>query len=89
MEKFRTNIDIRTGVVTKVALTEEEFNDLFNSISSSAREKRNTLLSECDWTRLDDANTDKAAWATYRQALRDVPQQPGFPDNIVWPTKPS
>lgn len=44
------------------------------------RGQRNTLLSESDWTQLADAPVDKAAWATYRQALRDLPQQPGFPD---------
>jgi len=31
---------------------------------------------------------DQAAWATYRQDLRDVPQQAGFPTTVVWPTKP-
>ena len=34
---------------------------------------RNRLLSESDWTQLPDAQCDKAAWATYRQALRDFP----------------
>jgi hypothetical protein len=29
-----------------------------------------------------------AEWVAYRQALRDIPQQPGFPDSIQWPTKP-
>lgn len=32
---------------------------------------------------------DKKAWAEYRQALLDVPQQEGFPDNIIWPTPPT
>lgn len=31
----------------------------------------------------------QAEWVAYRQALLDVPAQPGFPDDIVWPTKPS
>lgn len=31
----------------------------------------------------------QAEWVAYRQALLDVPEQPGFPDNIIWPTKPS
>jgi hypothetical protein len=30
-----------------------------------------------------------AAWKTYRQELRDVPSQAGFPDSITWPTEPS
>jgi len=55
---------------------------------SSVRSKRDSLLQKSDWTQLPDAPTDKSAWATYRQALRDVPQQSGFPDNVIWPEKP-
>ena len=54
-----------------------------------ARAKRNRLLSTSDWTQVDDAPVDKSAWATYRQLLRDVPSQAGFPNTITWPTKPS
>jgi hypothetical protein len=50
---------------------------------------RNALLSETDWTQMPDTpQATKDKWAPYRQALRDVPQQPGFPENIQWPTKP-
>jgi hypothetical protein len=52
------------------------------------RVERNRLLAASDWTQLADAPVDQAAWAAYRQALRDVPQQAGFPDNVVWPVKP-
>lgn len=52
------------------------------------RESRNALLSACDWTQVPDASVDQAAWATYRQALRDVPEQAGFPNSVVWPTQP-
>ncbi len=52
------------------------------------RAERNRRLSDCDWTQLADAQVDKDAWAVYRQALRDVPSQDGFPDTIVWPEKP-
>jgi hypothetical protein len=53
------------------------------------RETRNELLAETDWTQAADVpQTIKDKWATYRQALREVPQQPGFPTNITWPTKP-
>lgn len=31
----------------------------------------------------------KQAWLDYRQALLDIPQQEGFPDNVIWPTKPT
>lgn len=52
------------------------------------RNQRDNLLSRSDWTQVADAPVDKAAWATYRQALRDVPSQAGFPWTINWPTKP-
>jgi len=58
------------------------------------RKDRNHLLLEVDafvgnplhWGSLDTATQD--AWATYRQALLDVPQQTGFPENIIWPITP-
>jgi hypothetical protein len=46
---------------------------------------RNAALAASDWTMHTDAPTDKVAWATYRQALRDITSQVGFPYNIVWP----
>lgn len=52
------------------------------------RRSRNQMLSETDWTQLEDSPVDKAAWATYRQALRDVPTQEGFPWTVQWPEKP-
>jgi len=56
--------------------------------SQSVRAERDSLLSESDWTQVADAPVDKAAWATYRQALRDVPAQSGFPKSIDWPDTP-
>lgn len=52
------------------------------------RDKRNALLVACDWTQVADAPVDKEAWATYRQALRDITTQPEFPLNIVFPNEP-
>jgi hypothetical protein len=52
------------------------------------RAERNKLLVESDWTQLPDAPVDAAAWATYRQALRDVTTQAN-PFAIVWPQGPS
>ena len=48
------------------------------------RAERNKLLADCDWTQLPDASADATAWATYRQALRDITEQAN-PFNIVWP----
>lgn len=58
------------------------------SAAKEARGQRNDLLQESDYSQLPDSSVDAAVWATYRQALRDVPQQDGFPDTINWPTKP-
>lgn len=52
------------------------------------RSERNDKLKASDWTQLSDAPVDKPAWATYRQALRDVTAQAGFPWTITWPTEP-
>ena len=52
-----------------------------------ARAKRDQLLAEVDWSAGSDVVMSDAM-KTYRQALRDVPQQTGFPENIEWPTKP-
>ena len=54
----------------------------------SARAQRNALLAQCDWTQTEDAPVDKEAWRIYRQALRDISNQPEFPFNITWPDKP-
>jgi len=54
----------------------------------TARNQRDLYLRESDWTQVADAPVDKAAWAAYRQLLRDIPQQTKFPDDIVWPLKP-
>jgi hypothetical protein len=51
---------------------------------ANIRARRNTLLADCDWTQLPDAPVDAAAWAVYRQELRDITTQ-ADPFNIIWP----
>lgn len=56
------------------------------------RAQRDAMLRSCDWTQVPDAQLtaeQKAAWASYRQALRDVPAQAEFPGAIDWPTLPA
>ena len=57
--------------------------------ATSVRQQRDDKLSKCDWTQVADAPVDKAAWATYRQALRDLPKEAGFPWDMTWPTDPN
>ena len=69
-------------------MTQEEI----DSIADSARVLRNKKLSSCDWTQLPDSPLDatkKAEYETYRQALRDVTSQAGFPTEITWPIEPA
>ena len=61
-------------------------------LAEEARAKRATLLTESDWTQLPDSPLTsgvREAWAEYRQALRDITDQPGFPQVIDWPDAPA
>lgn len=82
---IQMTIDIWTGVMG------------YRSVSTSvtAREintQRRQLLADSDWTQLADApltTAKKSEWASYRQALRDIPGQPGFPGSVTWPVQPT
>ena len=53
-----------------------------------AYEQREDYLLSSDWTQLPDSSADKLLWGKYRQALRDITQQEGWPLDVDWPTKP-
>lgn len=80
----------------KFELTEEFKNHLIQKEAgieaAKVRAKRGELLAESDREVLPDRNNAQSeeytAWAEYRQALRDIPEQEGFPYDIVWPAKP-
>jgi hypothetical protein len=75
-------------VWTVTDATAEEVAERTASQATEIRTQRTQLLSKCDWTQLSDAPVDKAAWAAYRQSLRDITDQSGFPWNVNWPTQP-
>jgi hypothetical protein len=56
--------------------------------AKSVRDTRNQKLKDTDWTQVADAPVNKAAWATHRQALRDITSQAGFPWTVNWPAQP-
>lgn len=56
--------------------------------AKSVRDSRTQKLKDSDWTQVADAPVDKAVWATYRQALRDISSQSTFPWDVQWPTQP-
>jgi hypothetical protein len=68
----------------------EEISARTEEKSSEVRGERDMLLASCDWTQGKDISEEvSAAWATYRQALRDIPQQGAFPWNVEWPVAPN
>jgi hypothetical protein len=72
-----------------VADMDQEAKDALDTTQAGAmRKQRNEKLSDSDWTQVADAPVDKTVWATYRQALRDITAQEGFPWNITWPVEP-
>lgn len=87
--------DVATGDYIERQATEDEasLNQLTNlrTLSEDVRSKRDALLAETDlWIiRASEIGEPIAEdKKIYRQALRDVPSQEGFPQNIIWPTKP-
>ena len=60
-----------------------------NILWARIRYQRDQLLLACDWTQLADSTADKTAWATYRQALRDLPTKNADPKKIKFPTPPA
>jgi hypothetical protein len=74
-------IDVLRGVLDPATIPDEW-------ILERVRNWRNAKLIESDWTQLADAPVDKAAWATYRQALRDLPASNAKPSLIELPVAP-
>lgn len=61
--------------------------------SAKVRADRDARIAACDWTQAADVSAlmstnQRAAWVKYRQALRDVPAQNGFPASVNWPASP-
>jgi len=84
-----TDTTDETGNVTTAAANEAAYKASKDAEQAkNVRATRDAMLSASDWTQVADAPVDKAVWATYRQALRDVTAQTGFPWTITWPVEP-
>jgi len=94
LTQTRTDVDaaLIDGVWTQVwqvtDLSSEEILERNTTQANVVRKIRNAKLVESDWTQIPDSTVDKATWATYRQALRDITAQSGFPWDITWPVEP-
>lgn len=73
----------------RVVIQELSDIELYEYAAKAARDRRLSLLAECDWTQTNDQSVlTKEAWIPYRAALRDIPLQNGFPFSITWPLRP-
>jgi len=83
---FDTTVD---GVTTTAAEAEAAYKNTKDAEQAKVvRESRTQLLKNSDWTQIADSTANKLAWSAYRQALRDVPLQVGFPQSVTWPQEP-
>lgn len=78
----------RVIIYQTALLTVEELVERAEFKAAHYRQQRNQLLADSDWTQLPGSPVDAGIWADYRQELRDVPEQEGFPWSVTWPTKP-
>ena len=76
------------GVLVDIPAEERETLELSAALID-LRSTRRYLLKQSDWTQVPDAPVDSAAWAVYRQQLRDLPANTTDPRNVVWPEPPS
>ena len=81
---------VEDGVTTTAAENEAAYKARKDAEQAvSVRATRDTKLAESDWTQARDVTlANDADWQTYRQALRDVPTQAGFPWSVTWPEQP-
>jgi hypothetical protein len=89
----RVSPTLQNGVWTETwsvtAASAEEIARRTEEMSVQVRTQRNALLVQSDWTQGKDIpESISTLWAIYRQALRDITTQGGFPWDIAWPTKP-
>ncbi len=77
------------GIVTATyTIWDKPESQIYSEAADNIRTERNRLLQETDWMALSDS-TMAAEWAAYRQALRDITAQEGFPYTVEWPSKPA
>jgi hypothetical protein len=77
------------GITTTAAQHETAYKAMKDAEQAkSVRASRDEKLKTSDWTQVADAPVDKTVWATYRQALRNLTTQSGFPWTITWPDAP-
>ena len=96
----RIESNVQTGKKTTIQYTAEEEAAHLVAVAADLallperqavdiRVERDNLLRLSDHTQLDDTPKNKVEWRVYRKELRDIPDQAGFPDTVIWPTDPT
>ena len=80
-----TSVENLDGSWTATPRTVDDLAARLAQQAAAVRADRNARLTATDWTQIADSTADKPAWAIYRQALRNVPAQAGFPQRVIWP----
>jgi hypothetical protein len=83
-----TSVENPDGSWTATPRTVDDLAARLAQQAAAVRADRNARLAATDWTQIADSTADKPAWGAYRQALRDVPAQVGFPQSVTWPEQP-
>jgi len=89
---YEQAIEVFNNEKQRIADEKEAAEEAARDYWEELRDLRDFKLSECDWTQIADVpltEEQKTAWATYRQALRDLPANTEDPKNPVWPTAPT
>lgn len=84
-DRFKHRVDLETGEVIEYVTPRP------GPTAEQMRQERDRRLAECDWVIIRANELEApvpAAWKAYRKALRDVPDQPGFPGAVEWPVAP-
>ena len=85
---YRKNLDALIGTEFNIWLNEAKQYD-YDKAAAEIRKQRDALLNDTDWTQLPDSalsQEKQERYRIYRQALRDVPEQEGFPYDVIFPT---
>lgn len=85
---YRKNLDVLIGTEFNIWLNEAKQYD-YDKAAAEIRKQRDALLNDTDWTQMPDSalsQEKQERYRIYRQALRDVPEQEGFPYDVIFPT---
>ena len=87
-QTYRDGIEEINGKwYTKYSIRQQDKEPIDKQQEENIRNRRDQLIKESDWRAVSDRKLEPA-WKRYRQALRDISKQEGFPHDVKWPTDP-